>query len=97
VGIAQVELVDVEEVLPPIDELRRELAAAVGRQGLRTAFLMLTDILAGGSVLLAADAEGERLGREAFGAPFAGGRLELPGVVSRKKQVAPPILAAATA
>lgn len=94
VGIAQVELVNVAEVLPPLDELRRELAAAAAREGLLTAFLMLTDILEGGSTLLAANPAGEQLGRAAFGRPFAGGRLALPGVVSRKKQVAPQIAAA---
>ena len=94
VGIAQVELVDVEAVLPPAEELRRELTAAVEREGLLTAFLMLTDILEGGSVLLAANAAGESLGRAAFGAPFVGGRITLPGVVSRKKQVAPLVAAA---
>jgi manganese-dependent inorganic pyrophosphatase len=94
VGIAQVELVDVEASLPPADELRRELAKAVEREGLFTAFLMLTDILQGGSVLLAANALGESLGRTAFNAPFVQGRLALPGVVSRKKQVVPPVAAA---
>jgi manganese-dependent inorganic pyrophosphatase len=89
-----VELVNVEEVLPPMDELRRELAAAAAREGLLTAFLVLTDILEGGSTLLAANAAGERIAQAAFGRPFEGGRLALPGVVSRKKQVAPPILGA---
>lgn len=93
-AIGQVELVDVEEVLPPLDELRRELAAAARREELYTAYLMLTDILDGGSVLLAANEAGEHLARRAFGAPFVGHRLSLPGVVSRKKQVAPPLAAA---
>lgn len=97
VGIAQVELVDVEAVLPPIDELRRELATAAERQGLQTAFLLLTDILEGGSILLAANQAGERLGHAAFGKPLVEGRLHLPGVVSRKKQVVPPIIAALNA
>jgi manganese-dependent inorganic pyrophosphatase len=94
VGIAQVELVDVEASLPPAAELRRELAATVSSQGLLTAFLMLTDILEGGSVLLAANPAGEALGRAAFGKQFVNGRLVLPGVVSRKKQVVPPVAAA---
>lgn len=92
IGIAQVELVDVEEVLPPMADLRRELTAAAERDGLLTAFLMLTDILEGGSTLLASNQAGERLAAEAFGHPFADGKLALPGVVSRKKQVAPVIL-----
>ena len=88
---------DVEAVLPPLDELRRELAATAARQGLLTAFLLLTDILEGGSLLLAANQAGERLAQAAFGKPFVDGRLLLPGVVSRKKQVVPPIAAALNA
>jgi manganese-dependent inorganic pyrophosphatase len=91
VGIGQVELIDVESVLPPLDELRRELTAAAEREGLQTAFLLLTDILDGGSILVAANELGERIGAGAFGKPFEAGRLRLPGVVSRKKQVAPQI------
>jgi len=96
VGIAQIELVDVEHSAPPLEELRRELASAARAQGLSTALLLLTDILAQGSTLIAANEAGERLAERAFGQPFVDHRQELPGVVSRKKQVAPQIAAAAT-
>jgi manganese-dependent inorganic pyrophosphatase len=95
VGIAQIELVDVERAVPPIADLRRELARAARAQGLSTALLLLTDIFEAGSVLVAADEAGERLAEQAFGRPFVEHRQELPGVVSRKKQVAPQIAAAA--
>jgi len=94
IGIGQVELTAIESVLPPKDALRRELADAVRDQGLTTAFLILTDILEERSLLLASDAMGEALAVRAFGAEFVDDQLALPGVMSRKKQVLPPLAAA---
>ncbi len=97
IGIAQIELVDVAQVMPPVEDLRRELAHAIKREELTTAFLMLTDILEQHSVLLAANEAGERIAEKAFGRVFAEHRLVLPGVMSRKKQMVPPIAAALAA
>jgi manganese-dependent inorganic pyrophosphatase len=53
---------------------------------------MVTDILAKGTELYVS---GERASLErAFDAPLRDGVLDLPGVMSRKKQVAPKVLAA---
>jgi manganese-dependent inorganic pyrophosphatase len=57
--------------------------------------LMVTDILDGSTTLLVAGAE--QLAERAFDKPVVDGKLELPGVMSRKKQVAPGLLAAASA
>jgi manganese-dependent inorganic pyrophosphatase len=55
--------------------------------------LMVTDILAKGTELFVA---GEKATIEqAFGRAPDNGTLTLPGVISRKKQVAPKLLAAA--
>jgi len=54
--------------------------------------LMITDILSKGTDLLVAGDGG--LVERAFGHPADNGALELPGVMSRKKQVAPKLLAA---
>ncbi len=97
IGVGQVELTDVENVMPATDELCRELQAAVREAELATAFLMLTDILEQRSLLLAADPAGEALAARVFGGSFIRGRLALPGVMSRKKQVVPPLAAALTA
>jgi manganese-dependent inorganic pyrophosphatase len=94
IGIGQVELADIEHVIPSISELRRELTAAARAQGLTTAFLMLTDILDERSILLAADTTGETLATRAFGGTFVEDQLALPNVMSRKKQVLPPLAAA---
>jgi manganese-dependent inorganic pyrophosphatase len=94
IGIGQVELTDIEAVIPPKDELRQALLAAVRAQGLATAFLMLTDILEERSILLTANSAGEALAERAFNTTFTGGQMQLPGVMSRKKQVIPPLAGA---
>lgn len=95
-SISQVELADVAEVMPPADELRRALMNLVAEHGLTSAFVLLTDILEQSSILLAANAAGEAIAERAFGGTFANGQLMLPGVMSRKKQVVPPLAAALT-
>jgi manganese-dependent inorganic pyrophosphatase len=57
--------------------------------------LMVTDILDRSTTLLVAGPE--QLAERAFGKPIVDGTIELPGVMSRKKQVAPVLLAAAGA
>jgi manganese-dependent inorganic pyrophosphatase len=95
-SISQVELADVAEVMPPVDELRGALTNLVVEQRLTSAFMLLTDIFAQSSILLAANREGEALAEQAFGRRMTDGRLLLPGVLSRKKQVVPPLAAALT-
>ncbi|NTW97268.1 MAG: inorganic diphosphatase, partial [Oscillochloris sp.] len=93
-SISQVEVADVAEVMPPPDELRSALQVAAAADGLDTAFLLLTDILEQNSLLIAANPEGEAIAQRAFtGTPTPRGLL-LPGVMSRKKQVIPPLAAA---
>jgi manganese-dependent inorganic pyrophosphatase len=55
--------------------------------------LMVTDILSKGTELLAVGDRGPL--ERAFGRPAADGAVGLPGVMSRKKQVAPKLLEAA--
>lgn len=93
IGIGQVELTDIEAVMPPIEQLQAELSRVVQQQRLTTAFLLLTDILGEYSLLLASDAQGEQLATQAFGQPFAAGYSRLEHVMSRKKQVVPRIAA----
>jgi len=95
-SISQVELADIAEVMPPVDELRGALTNLVAEQRLMSAFMLLTDIFAQSSILLAANREGEAIAEQAFGSPVTDGRLVLPGVLSRKKQVVPPLAAALT-
>ena len=91
VSIAQIETVG-RGLSARRDELLAELEAARQRSGHAVSALMLTDIVGHGTELLVA---GERHHLErAFDAEAVDGVIELPGVMSRKKQVVPAVLAA---
>jgi manganese-dependent inorganic pyrophosphatase len=91
VSIAQVETAG-KVLAARIGELRDALRAQHDRNGHVLSALMVTDILAKHTQLLVAGdvAAAER----AFGVSSDDGILDLPGVMSRKKQVAPPLLGA---
>jgi manganese-dependent inorganic pyrophosphatase len=92
ISIAQLETVG-DSVLERRDELLEALGAFREREGHALSALMLTDILAKGTDLLVT---GETAAVErAFGQPSKDGVLNLPDVMSRKKQVAPKLMAAA--
>lgn len=89
--VAQIETVG-RGLLTRRQELLDALEAVRGEQGYAVYALMVTDILAKGTELLVA---GEAAAVErAFGVEATDGVLDLPGVMSRKKQVAPRLLAA---
>jgi manganese-dependent inorganic pyrophosphatase len=91
VAIAQVETVGQR-----LDERREELLQALGdareRHDHALFALMVTDILAKDTDLYVSGETGAL--EQAFGRPAKDGVIELPGVMSRKKQVAPKVLAA---
>jgi manganese-dependent inorganic pyrophosphatase len=92
ISISQLETVG-DSVLERRDELIDALDEFREREGHVLSALMLTDILAKGTDLLVA---GEKAAAErAFGRRSEDGVLDLPGVMSRKKQVAPKLMAAA--
>jgi manganese-dependent inorganic pyrophosphatase len=88
--IAQVETVG-DALLDRRDELLAALEELREREGHLVYALMVTDIMAKGTELLAAGDRG--LLERAFGQPAREGVIHLPGVMSRKKQVAPKLLA----
>jgi manganese-dependent inorganic pyrophosphatase len=91
VVIAQIETVG-DAVLDRRDELLGELRTLREARGHLLYALMVTDIMAKGTKMLVAGdlAPVERV----FGRPVVDGTIDLPGVMSRKKQVAPKLLAA---
>lgn len=93
VGVAQVDVLSLDAVRGRYDELRAELAAAKVRQGLDVYVLMMTDIIGEVTDLLF-DPDSRPVVERAFGVPASGGYAHLPGVVSRKKQLIPPLAAA---
>ncbi len=88
----------IETVGRVVFERSAELLASAERRRARHGHVlfavMLTDILAQHTRLLVAG--NEALAERAFGQPVVDGAIELPGVMSRKKQVAPGLLAAAS-
>jgi manganese-dependent inorganic pyrophosphatase len=89
--IAQIETVG-KGLLERQAELIEAMEGARSAGGHVLFALMITDILSKGTDLLVAGDRG--LVERAFGHPAANGALELPGVMSRKKQVAPKLMEA---
>jgi len=89
--IAQIEVVG-KGLLERTGELRAAMARECANRGLLIYALMITDVLSHGTDLLVAGEVPAAV--RAFEANGSDGLIELPGVMSRKKQVAPRLLAA---
>jgi manganese-dependent inorganic pyrophosphatase len=92
VAISQVEVTSFSELMSRLDELRDGLAKMAEREKLTMALLMITDVVRGNSRLIAAGHH-----RMIAALPYPrlnDGTLDAPGVVSRKKQLLPTVLAA---
>jgi manganese-dependent inorganic pyrophosphatase len=89
--IAQIETVG-NGLLERKDELLEAMRATQERKGYLFSALMLTDIMAKGTDLLIAGDSGPI--ERSFGQAADDGVIELPGVMSRKKQVVPKLMSA---
>ncbi|MDA8233453.1 MAG: putative manganese-dependent inorganic diphosphatase [Clostridia bacterium] len=90
VGIGQVETMDSGSVAQLMDELLQEMGTIKENKGYDLVLLMVTDILQEGTELLVVGDRVEVV-EKAFSAKLDGGKTFLPGVMSRKKQVVPPL------
>ncbi len=90
VGIGQVELVDLRVIQDRIDEIYEEMKKMKEEGGYAGIFLMLTDIMKEGTELLAVT-DYPQVVEIAFGKKLEGKSVWLEGVMSRKKQVVPPL------
>ena len=71
------------------------LPEAIGREGLPMVFYMFTDMQRQSTDLMFCGKDADKIVRMAFGVePESEGKAILPGVVSRKKQLIPPLMAA---
>ncbi len=70
------------------------LPDAIGREGLPMIFYMFTDMQKQATDLMFCGHGAEDIVRDAFGVEPQDGKAVLPGVVSRKKQLIPPLMAA---
>jgi manganese-dependent inorganic pyrophosphatase len=96
VGSGEICIAQIEVVGKTLEDRKAELLEALvdarSSRGLQLYALMVTDVLSKSTDLLVA---GDTLSAaRAFGAAPGDGEIELPGVMSRKKEVAPKLLAA---
>ncbi len=91
VGIGQAETVDMEYFARNEEAFRAELQSLKDEGTVNYAFFLATDILAQSSLMILPGEEERVLAQRAFGVAPTDGHAELPGVVSRKKQVVPPL------
>ncbi|WP_139904209.1 putative manganese-dependent inorganic diphosphatase [Clostridium thermarum] len=90
VGISQVGTLDMESFQPMKQDIFSLMERKVRESGFALLVLMVTDILKGGSELIVAGEEKEVVAR-AFNTKLDGNHVYLPGIISRKKQIIPPL------
>ena len=75
-----------------IGEIRKYMDSVLNSSDLNAVFVMLTDILNESTELLFVGGEADKIIADAFRMPVAAESYILDGVVSRKKQLIPPIM-----
>lgn len=93
IGVSQVGTLDMESFLPIEKDILKLMDRKVREGSFSVLILMVTDIIEGGSELIVAGDEKEVISR-AFNIKLDGSSVYLPGIISRKKQVIPPLTAA---
>ncbi|MBQ1494919.1 MAG: manganese-dependent inorganic pyrophosphatase, partial [Acinetobacter sp.] len=93
VRVDQVNTVDLSEVFDREDGLRAAIEKQNEDEGYDLFLLMVTNILNSDTRLLVVG-EPQSVVEQAFGKKLEDNKMDLPGVVSRKKQIVPPLEAA---
>ena len=91
VGVGQVEIVDIEEARSRKQEILDEMRRMTAEEGYDMVFMMLTDIIQEGTELLVVGDEDGAVTRKAFNAELNDNSVYIEGMMSRKKQVIPPL------
>lgn len=86
--IAQVNAVDLQDILGRQDELEAALNEVIEQKGLDLFLFVVTDIINSDSIIIALGKEAERA-ESAFNVSFNNNTALLKGIVSRKKQIVP--------
>ncbi|SET70669.1 manganese-dependent inorganic pyrophosphatase [Thalassotalea agarivorans] len=90
VGIGQLEVIDLAIFDEMKDDLHADLAALKEEGGRHSVMLLLTDIMKEGSEILVVS-DDDDLTAKAYGKATTEGRVWIDGIMSRKKQVVPPL------
>ena len=93
VRVDQINTVDLDEVFDREDGLRAAIEKQNKENGYDLFLLMVTNILNSDTRLLVVG-EPQSVVEQAFGRKLEDNKMDLPGVVSRKKQIVPPLEAA---
>lgn len=92
VRVAQINVVDLPEALERKDAFLKAMDEASKREGYDMFMLLITNILDSDSeALVVGSDETKALFEKAFNTKLENSEVKLPGVVSRKKQVVPPL------
>ena len=91
-GVAQVSSVSKGQLNSIKGEIRKYMDSVLNSSDLNAVFVMLTDILNESTELLFVGGEADKIIADAFRMPVAAESYILDGVVSRKKQLIPPIM-----
>ena len=91
VGVDQVNVTEASAVDAIYDKIAPALECFIKDNGADNVYVMVTDIIKSNSVLIAGGAGGVELMERTFGKKADGDRMFLDGVVSRKKQIVPPL------
>ena len=90
IGVAQVNTVNESEVLERKEKLLAEIDNIIAKEGLKFFMFAITNILSNDSVALVSGDENDII-EKAFGEKVDSNLVTLKGVVSRKKQIIPPL------
>jgi len=90
IGVAQVNTVNEAEVLERKEKLLAEIDNIIAKEGLKFFMLAITNILTNDSTALVSE-NGNDVIEKAFGEKVDSNLVTLKGVVSRKKQIIPPL------
>ena len=90
IGVAQVNTVNEAEVLERKEKLLAEINNIITKEGLKFFMFAITNILSNDSLALVSG-NGNDIIEKAFGEKVASNSVTLKGVVSRKKQIIPPL------
>ena len=90
IGVAQVNTVNEAEVLERKEKLLAEIDNIIAKEGLKFFMLAITNILTNDSAALISG-DGNDVVEKAFGEKADSNLVTLKGVVSRKKQIIPPL------
>lgn len=93
-AVGQISVMDAEEGLSIKNQLLQDMEVMRNKEKYDMVLLMVTDIITEGTHLVYTG-QPERLLNKAFGSTGKNGVIYLPGVLSRKKQVIPPMIEAA--